>query len=172
MSDIVKRQMQAETEANGEIRAKDFKHTSAYRIVAEGIDPEVSIQTKLSSGEAIRQQLIKRAKAQSMGINLSYETSNLANGSYRNEAFDSYNKEKRDILLGKRKKKHSTKRYSRDSNNSNQDNTLYKSPYKKDSDSKQKNDNSSNNQSLNFRNQARERFGSAPDSKPKYNPFA
>ena len=96
MSDIVRRQMQAETEANGEIRAKDFKHTSAYRIVAEGIDPEVSIQTKLSSGEAIQQQLIKRAKAQSMGINLSYETSNLANGSYRNEAFDSYNKEKRD----------------------------------------------------------------------------
>ena len=99
MSDIVRRQMQAETEANGEVRDKDFKHTSAYRIVAEGIDPEVSIQTKLSSGEAIRQQLIKRAKAQSMGINLSYETSNLANGSYRNEAFDSYNKEKRDILL-------------------------------------------------------------------------
>ena len=97
---------------------------------------------------------------------------NLANGSYRNEAFDSYNKEKRDILLGKRKKKRSTKRYSRDSNNSNQDNTSYKSHYKKDSDSKQKNDNSSNNQSLNFRNQARERFGSAPNSKPKYNPFA
>ena len=39
MSDIVRRQMQAETDANGEIRAKDFKHTSAYRIVAEGIDP-------------------------------------------------------------------------------------------------------------------------------------
>ena len=28
MSDIVRRQMQAETEANGEIRAKDFKHTN------------------------------------------------------------------------------------------------------------------------------------------------
>lgn len=177
MSDITQRKMQAEADANTHIGDKDFKHTSAYKIIADGIDPEVTSQITLNSGQAVHQQLLRRAKAKALGMNLSYDSSGLGAGLYRREAFDSYDQEKRDRLLGKtdsveerKKKKRKAQHHHGYQDDDDEEQKGYKSPYQPDKKSEDGN-NANNNTSINLTEKARERFGST-EKPTRYNPYA
>lgn len=166
MGDITQRRMQAESDANGEIKAKDFRHTAAYRIVAEGIDPEVTPQLTMQSGKAIREALLRRAKAKELGLDLSYQSSKIGKVGYKHDSFHSSNKERRQEELGTAEA--SRKRYNKKDESAD----TPRSNYRKDTTAS---NTVAETPSVSLRDQARERFGSSPNtgSRPvRYNPFA
>ena len=100
MSDIVSRRMQSEEDANDDIAAKDFQHTSAYKTLYADQQPGPEVLEN-NSGDAIREALLRRAKAKEMGLdNLGFSSSRIAQGGYRDEAFDSSDGENRKSILG------------------------------------------------------------------------
>lgn len=166
MGDITQRRMQAESDANGEIQAKDFRHTAAYRIVAEGLDPAVTPQMTIQSGKAIREALLRRAKAKELGLDLSYQSSKIGNVGYKHDSFYASDKERRQEELGTAEA--SRKRYSK----KDDDTDTPRSSYRREATP---GDTTTETPPVSLRDQARERFGSSPStgSKPvRYNPFA
>lgn len=100
MSDITARRMQAEADANDDISAKSYQHTSAYQILHSD-DPTVNKSLEMQSGNAIREALLRRAKAKEMGLHkLSFESSQIGQGSYRTESFERADSEGRKSMLG------------------------------------------------------------------------
>ncbi|NLA43137.1 hypothetical protein GX865_03225 [Candidatus Saccharibacteria bacterium] len=100
MPDITVRRMQAEAEANDDISAKDYQHTSAYQILHND-NPTDNKNLELASGSAIKEALLRRAKAKEMGLdNLSFEKSQIGRGNYKESAFENSDDESRKTMLG------------------------------------------------------------------------
>lgn len=92
--------MQAEEDANADIAAKSYLHTSAYQLIHSG-SPSPPQNTQPTSGSAIRQALLRRAKAKELGLDkIDYSTSKISTGQYQYETFEGTDGEARKSLLG------------------------------------------------------------------------
>lgn len=168
--------MQAEADANDDIKAKDFKHTAAYQIVANGIDPAVT--PSLPSGSALRKALLRRARAKELGLDLSYQSSGIGSGdSYQKDAFKSWEYNRRQKKEAEAAEQDTSKGASysgkSDSDKGSQ------SPYRRDAAAGKGGDTTQGQipeRPTPFSQQARERFGgkTPPPSTaaPRYNPYA
>lgn len=96
---ITKRLMQAQEDANDDLAAKSYKHTSAYQLINSGNPANPTTQP--TSGSAIRRALLRRAKAKELGLDkMKYDTSRIAKGAYQSDTFDQADSENRKSILG------------------------------------------------------------------------
>ena len=91
--------MQAEEDANDDIAAKSYQHTSAYRMISD--EGQALAEAQALSGAAIHEALLKRAKAKELGLDsLAYNNSKLSQGMYREHSFNGADDDTRKTALG------------------------------------------------------------------------
>lgn len=123
MADITRRMMDAHANANDDATARQLNQSSAQQVerarnqangdAGESAQPSAydilfsetpapNALLEQTSGDAIRKSLLRRAKAKQMGVDekLKFNNSKLANGSYRDEAFNAADDEGRKSALG------------------------------------------------------------------------
>ncbi len=123
MADLTRRMMDAHANANDDATARQLNQSSAQQVerarnqangdAGESAQPSAydilfsetpapNALLEQTSAVAIRESLLRRAKAKQMGIDekLKFNNSKLANGSYRAEAFNSSDDEGRKSVLG------------------------------------------------------------------------
>ena len=160
MSDLTRRKIQAETDANLDIQAKDFQHTNAYRILA-GDSSGMAGDTS-TSGEMLRRQLMRRAEAKKMGLDLSYERSNLGSNLPGREEFLANQRNKRKQKIERRlRKRESVESQNNSIAAQNGPQNLNDTP-----------SGQSPADITKIREQARERFGGSSSGTSTYNPYA
>lgn len=111
MSDLTRRMMDAEAEANKDIAAKHYQHTASYAKLT-GADVPRPIDTS-SSGKSLHDQLLKRAHVKENMVANSYKESMLGTDSFRRAEFNDGDEKTRKKFLAK---KAEDKRHHRKSN--------------------------------------------------------
>jgi hypothetical protein len=100
MSDITRRMMDAEAEANKDIAAKNYQHTASYAKLT-GADA-LNLSSSGASGKSLHEQLIKRAHIKDNMAANSYKDSMLGTNSFRRAEFNEGDEKTRKKFLAKR----------------------------------------------------------------------
>lgn len=126
VKDIIARRMQAEADANDDKTAKHLTQSSGQQ-VQQGADqpsaddllfPQAENAPVLeqTSGDAIREALLRRAKAKQMGMDekLNFASSKIGSGGYRKATFEQADDEGRKSILGTANAKRKREKEKRD----------------------------------------------------------
>lgn len=105
--------MDAESDANKEIAAKDYRHTASYGKLTGADVPDLANAS--ASGQSLHDQLMKRAHVRDAKAAIDYRNSMLGTNSFRRSEFNNGDEETRKKFLAKRhEKEHHAKKLKTD----------------------------------------------------------